>query len=122
VRAQLLTTGAFDIGQLCALRNDPGTQTTEAALQQAGKSVLAINVDGQVVYPAFQFTDQGAPRDEIAAVIEVLQVAGLGPWQTWSWLVEPTGMLSGEVPVELVFTEPSRVTEAVARLAARVQG
>jgi hypothetical protein len=82
-----------------------GPSRGTAALQQAGKSVLAINVDGQVVYPAFQFTDQGALRDEITTLIEVLQVAGLGPWQTWTWLVEPTGMLSGEVPVELVFTD-----------------
>jgi hypothetical protein len=80
VRAQLLATGAFDVDQLCALRNDSSVRATENMTREAGNQVLAITVDGALVYPAFQFNDRGVPRDEISTLIEVLQVAvwGLG--------------------------------------------
>lgn len=119
VRAQLLATGAFDVGQLCALRDDSDLQTTTNMIRLAGNAVLAVAVDGGVVYPAFQFTDRGAPREGVSSLIQVLQDAGLGPWQTWTWLVEPTGMLSGEVPIEMVFIEAERAMRAAARLAER---
>lgn len=121
VRGHLLATGAYDVGQLCSLRNDPGVRATENMIEEAGNPVLVISVDGVVVYPAFQFDDRGEFRDELSPLIEVLRAAGLGAWQTWSWLVEPTGMLSGRVPVEMIFTEPGRALDAAKRLAARVE-
>lgn len=120
VRAHLLATGAFDVDQLGSLRNDPSVRATKHMIEQAGNAVLAVAVDDAVVYPAFQFDDRGVPRDEISNLIELLQASGLGAWQTWSWLVEPTGMLSGGVPVEMIFTEPGRTMNAAMRLAARV--
>lgn len=120
LRAELLATGTFDVSQLCGLRRDPSMQATEHMIRDADKAVLAIAVDGRVIYPAFQFTAQGVPREEISTLIEILQTAGLGSWQAWTWLVEPTPLLSGGVPVEMIFSEPRRAMKAVTRLAARV--
>jgi hypothetical protein len=52
--------------------------------------------------PALQFTERGALKTDLSVHIKELQETGLGPWQTWTWLVMPATLLSGEVPSEFL--------------------
>ncbi|HEY7036897.1 MAG TPA: hypothetical protein VH482_36550 [Thermomicrobiales bacterium] len=70
---------------------------------------------GGVVYPAFQFDDDGQPYPTIAEVIELLAPVAVTPYTIASWLMSPNEFLGDATPMHLLRTErdPQRVlTEA----------
>jgi hypothetical protein len=123
VRNKLLATPLYSHKSLAAVRDEKenATRTTVGRWVNARKA-FTITVNGRTVIPAFQLTDEGTPREDLAPLLDPLMAAGLNGWQLWSWLVEPTGMLSGLVPADAA-ADPktaSRAAKAAARLAARV--
>ncbi len=126
VRNTLLSTPCYSYETLHEVRGDTSVATTRAAVQRARSAgrLVTVTIDGRVVIPAFQLTDQGQPRPELAALIEPLVAAGLSAWGIWTWLVHPTGLISGLIPHEAAH-DPStaaRARRAAERHAAHVRG
>lgn len=111
----------LDVTALSALRGDSGSEVTERWLRQMQDRVLVVQVLDGPMYPKFQFTADGELAEQVSVHVQTLRRAGLGPNQVWSFLTEQAGLLSGAVPVELIRSNPDRVTKAVQRLATRVR-
>ena len=74
---------------------------------------------GARIIPAFQFDAAAAePRPELEPVLQTLIDAGVQSWALWTWLTASTPLLSGEVPEQLVRSNPQRVLRAAQRFAA----
>ena len=117
LQVRLLKSGALDLEALCARRDDPSTAAAEAWAEMQGSAILVLVYAGNLVYPAFQFTDTGDLRPELASHVTVLRDAGLSPWMTWAGLTAPAALLSGDVPEKLLVTDPRRAGRAVQRYA-----
>lgn len=85
--------------------------------------IFAVTHGGTDLYPAFQFGDDGQPRDIIAQVLTIL--AGdpaRTAWQNAFWFVGANGWLDGAAPVERLDPASDRVLEAARQaVAAREQ-
>ncbi|KQX75902.1 hypothetical protein [Aeromicrobium sp. Root472D3] len=119
MQARLLESGVLDLEALRSQRRDPNTAATADWARTQGSAVLVLADAGGPVYPTFQFTDTGDLRPELATHVAVLQDAGLSPWMTWAWLTEPVALLSGDIPEQIMVTNPRRVGRAVQRYADR---
>ena len=86
-------------------------------MRQHGTALLAVVGPQGVVYPAFQFTDAGDVRAELVSHVATLHDAGATPWIVWRWLTEPVSLLSGEIPHEVMRTDPRRAAIATERYA-----
>lgn len=98
------------------LRGDANVVATVAWVRRQGVRVLVVPLDGVGVLPTFQFNARGSLRPELAELVEALQSAGLGPWQTWSFMVSSTGRLSGGMPALVAESDPARAARAVQRM------
>lgn len=79
--------------------------------------VFAVDFQGRLIYPAFQFdVDRGEPRPVLQ---EILAHAGssLDGWQTAVWFTSPNGWLDDQRPVDLLDSEPESVVEASSHVA-----
>lgn len=78
--------------------------------------ILALPTNrGSVVYPAFQFDENGQPYRVIAEIIEILAPVAISPYTIASWLMSPNEFLGNDTPMHVLKTErdPQRVlTEA----------
>jgi hypothetical protein len=120
VHVQLLQSGTVGLRSLSGLRGDLVLAVTIAWVQEQAHSLLSVRHAGEMRYPTFQLTSDGQLRPELARHLRTLRHAGLGAWQTWAWMTTPTALLSGDVPVDVVVTNPGRVDLAVKRLTARL--
>jgi hypothetical protein len=74
---------------------------------------------GGVVYPAFQFDDDGQPFPTIAEVIEILAPVAVTPYTIASWLMSPKPYFEDQSPMQwLKSGRPPRHVVTEARLAA----
>jgi hypothetical protein len=74
---------------------------------------------GGVVYPAFQFDDDGQPFSAIAEVIEILAPVAVTPYTIASWLMSPKPYFEDQTPIQwLKSGRTPRHVVAEARLAA----
>lgn len=124
-RQRLLRTPSYDYETLRGLRGEPTVRATRTAVSRMRAKnqlfTVSATVGRTVVIPAFLLTDACEPRPELQPLLEPLLTAGLGPWQLWTWLTSPTGLLSGQVP-EAVAAEPAtaeRAAVAARRFAAQ---
>jgi len=117
MQAALLDSGALDEAALRDRRGDADLDTTQAWVLQQGTALLAVDGPNGVVYPAFQFTAAGDVRVELAPHVATLQDARVEPWIAWRWLTEPESLLSGEIPQEVMVTDPRRAAIATERYA-----
>lgn len=111
----LLEQGVLTVDELCALRGET-PEVTRASLLSPPQALVVHHGDKELL-PAFQFDDDGAQRPELRDLLHALLAAGRGPWATWTWMLSPTGLLSGQVPAEVAL-EPGqhhRVERAVQR-------
>lgn len=115
LQAQLLGTGVFDDQVLSDLRGDGSPSDTAVWARQQGTRILAVDTGQGRAYPSFQFTPTGDVRPELASSLSVLQDAGLSAWITWAWMTEPTSLLSGAVPHEVLGSDTARGAVAVRR-------
>jgi len=119
LRAALLETPWFTYETLAALRGT-SVDATRYAVHKAQQThrLLVVPVEGRVVVPGFQLTDQGEVRPDIAPLLEPLLAAGMDPWRAWSWLTQPAALTLGRAPAEAV-TDPE-MTELVLHAAVRL--
>lgn len=122
VRSALLSSATLDYAGLGALRGASENATRFAVHKAAERAaLLVVPHDGGTLIPAFQFDAVGEVRAELAPVLEPLLSATMDPWQVWSWLTQPAGLLGGDVPEQLVRDpeEAAVVRHAAVRLAER---
>lgn len=116
-RAALLDTPWFTHRLLAEVRGNKvdATRAWVRRHARAGDVFVVVKHAGRTVIPAFQFTDDGQVRNEIAAVTKILRDSaeeGLTGWEIWAWWTARTGYLSGEIPLDLVEQNPDRVRRA----------
>ena len=84
-----------------------------AARWRADGKIFALDYRGRLLYPAFQFDQQGRPKSIIGKVLAMLGGAA-GPWQTAIWFTSANPWLDGKRPLELLDSKPDRVLDAAA--------
>ena len=84
-----------------------------AARWRADRKIFALDYRSRLLYPAFQFDQQGRPKGIIGKVLAMLGDAA-GPWQTAIWFTSANGWLDGKRPLDLLDSEPDRVLDAAA--------
>lgn len=110
--------GAETYESLSALRDSSESTTRTWVARNRSKGVLfTVEVQGRTLIPRVQLTEAGGLDPQITPLVEPLVSAGLGPWGVWSWLTAPEGRLSGEVPGDVVRSEPARALRAAERYA-----
>ena len=123
LRAELLASDTFTYERLAEVRGT-SVDATRYAVHKAAQqhALLLVPVDERVVVPAFQLTPSGAPRPELAPVLEPLLAAGMDPWRAWAWLTQPAALTLGHAPEQAVTDPdlPDLVVRAAQALAARL--
>ncbi|WP_028656444.1 hypothetical protein [Nocardioides sp. J9] len=120
VRAALLASPCHTYASLAEVRGTSENAARFAVHKAAGRNaLLVVPHEGGTLVPAFQLTDAGELRDELAPVLEPLLAARMDPWQVWAWLTQPAALLGGAVPHEAVRDEEEAaiVRHAAVRLA-----
>lgn len=70
--------------------------------------IMSVNVDDEILYPAFQFNEEtGAIRPVIADLIAEATSASRSESSLELWMVNPTGYLDGKRPVDCLDTPDS---------------
>ena len=82
-----------------------------AARWRAEGKIFAVEHEGSLLYPAFQFDAQGRPRLVVADLLAIL-AAKLGGWQLVLWFASRNGWLDGARPLDLLDDDPDRVLDA----------
>ena len=82
-----------------------------AARWRSDRKIFAIEHQGRLLYPAFQFDEVGRPKAVIGKVLDALG-RGTGPWQTAIWFTTTNSWLDRRKPVDLLEREPDRVIDA----------
>ena len=123
LREALLATPWFSYETLGELRGT-SVDATRFAVHKAAQThrLLVVPVEDRVVVPAFQLTDTGEVRADIAPLLEPLLAARMDPWRAWVWLTQPAALTLGRAPEEAA-TDPAMadlVLHAAIRLAERV--
>ncbi len=123
LRAALLETPWFTYETLAQVRG-ASVDATRYAVHKAEQThrLLLVVVDGRAVVPAFQLTEAGEVRADIAPLLEPLLAASMDPWRAWAWLTQPAALTFGRAPAEAV-ADPEMtdlVRHAAVRLAERM--
>ncbi|SOC50161.1 hypothetical protein SAMN05660748_2901 [Blastococcus aggregatus] len=116
-----LSGGALTLGQLASRRGeqDPDATGDWVAVRRLERSLIAcVLPDRSLVVPAFQLTEAAEPRPELRPLLERLLGAGIDGWTAWTWLTQPSSLLSGEVPERVAVADQERALRASARFAA----
>jgi hypothetical protein len=92
------------------------------ALQLQGLLLTLGSIDGQNLYPAFQFSPSGKPYPEIARTLEIFARAVETPYTIASWLVSPRDNLEDKTPSAWLQAggDPTLFFEAARRAAWRL--
>lgn len=125
VRADLLASPWHSYASLAEVRGSSENAARFAVHKAAERNALLVVAhDGGTLVPAFQLTDGGELRDELAPVLEPLLAARMDPWRVWAWLTQPAGLLGGQVPHEAARDpeEAAIVRHAAVRLAEVARG
>lgn len=119
-RDALLATPMYTYETLQKLRGDSAESTTRTwvARRRAAHELFTVTHNGRALIPAFQLDERGAPRKELQPILETLINVGIAGWSLWTWLTNPTGLLSGHIPEQVARTAPARALRAAQRFAA----
>jgi hypothetical protein len=119
-RNQLLRSGAYTTVALAEVRgDDPASSTTRTWLtrQRQQHRLFTVRHNNNMILPAFQLGPDFEPRPQLVDILQALEPAHLGGWETWTWFTSTTSWLSGARPTDLLDTEPARVATAAQRFA-----
>ncbi len=89
-----------------------GVSSRQAVHQRIARgTLLAMDLTGQTVLPAYQF-DGSTVRREVAHVLKLLRPAQLSDEAVISWLGSPQPELDGVTPADWLGKDPARLYEA----------
>lgn len=84
---------------------------------KVGQLLGCPTVEGRIVFPAWQFRDDGSPVEHLADVLTTLRAGAVSPWTIALWLRAPADELDGQraadwlaagLPYEPVLTAAGR--------------
>jgi hypothetical protein len=76
-----------------------GAPVTRQAVSK--RRLLALKTgSGRVVYPAFQFNEDGSVVDGVADVLKLIEPTQLSSWTIAAWFVSPEDGIEGMQPIE----------------------
>jgi hypothetical protein len=109
--------GALRSHQVAELaRSRASNRAALANRWRAEQRVLAVPVADELLYPGFQFTEEGRPHPAVSPVLMALRSeTSVSDWQAALWFVGANGWLGGRRPVDLLDEEPQAVVEAARR-------
>lgn len=117
-RAQLLQEfGALSGEQIAEERSRAANRHALAARWRKEGRIFGVPYRGQMLYPAFQFDDDGTLRPVISDVLAGLPRDRMSEWEVALWWTAANGALGGERPVDLLEERPQELAEAARRLA-----
>lgn len=116
-RVELLGTPTYTHETLAEVRGAKEAAVRAwVARHRGGGDVVVVKQDGRTILPAFQFTDDGELRPEVARVNRILaEDAEMTGWEKWTWWWARTGLLSGQSPIDVIGVAPARVETAARR-------
>jgi len=120
VRASLLASPWHTYASLAEVRGGSENAARFAVHKAAERNALLVVAhEGGTLVPAFQLTEAGELRDELAPVLEPLLATRMDPWKVWAWLTQPAGLRGGQVPhvAARAAEEAAIVRHAAVRLA-----
>lgn len=119
LRAALLEMPWFTYETLAEVRG-ASVDATRYAVHKAEQThrLVVVTVEGRAVVPAFQLTDDGEIRPDVAPLLEPLLAAKMDPWRAWAWLTQPAALTFGRAPEEAV-ADPE-MTDLVLHAAVRL--
>ena len=79
---------------------------------QEARHLFVVRNRDEVIIPRFFFDETFDPVKGYEPVIRVLEHGRVSSWGMWAWLAGPSRLLGGEVPSQLIATQPERVLEA----------
>ena len=119
LRRSLLAQGALPTTAIAEGRGmKPSTARTWLSRQRKAHRLFTVNLDGETVVPAFLLDDAFEPRDAARPAIEALRSAGEDGWALWAWFATPSAWLGGQIPADVLATDPGKVAESARRRAA----
>lgn len=101
--------------------NKGSNPSQTAAVWRKANRILGLPVGQRTVYPAFQFDEGGRPYPLIKRVLDALP-DDMMPWQTAFWLVSPSSVLDGGLPLDAIRRDDERVVEAARNEASEIIG
>jgi hypothetical protein len=113
-RAGLLTEfGALTATQVAELAGSEAKNTSALAgrWRREGR-LVAVEHQGSVYYPGFQFDSHGRPKAIVAEVLKHLNYPSTTPWQQALWFTTANGWLDGRRPADVLDKEGSAVIAA----------
>lgn len=117
LRQKLLASGYHTYDTLSELRGDSSIEVTRTWVSRRRKrnQLFTVEVQGRTLLPGFQFTETGAPRQELSPILSSLSDRGFSGWQTWAWFYAGNTRLDGQIPVQILDDQPDLVAWAAAR-------
>lgn len=108
-----------DVGQLLGGR----TRQAVSDLAKRGRLLALPNEDGELRFPAFQFSETGRPYPVLAGVLRQFAEVSVSPYTLASWFMTPQALLGRKTPAWWLKTgrDPGLLTEAARRAAARLR-
>jgi hypothetical protein len=90
---------------------------------RASNRVVAVPVGDELLYPGFQFTNEGKAHPAVGAALEALRSdPHTTDWQAALWFASPTSWLEGRRPVDLLDSDPDAVIDAARREVSDIAG
>ncbi len=113
-RRGLVDRGALTIDQLAERRGESQLETL-GRLEEwtAASRIVVVDQAGHQLIPASLLDRDHEPDAFWEPIIEALRDRSVEPWGIWAWIDAPSSFLSGEIPAEVVGTDPDRVRLAL---------
>lgn len=119
---ELLSLG-YETHESLALKKQgpPSSARTWVSRLRKDHRLFTVKLGGQTLVPAVQLDEDGNLREDVSALVQSLSKAGLNGWSLWAWLCNPTGLLSGKIPSEVVAVDRKRAQKAADRYGAEIR-
>jgi hypothetical protein len=105
--------GALTAAQVAELAGSDAKNTSALAgrWRREGR-LVAVEHHGTIYYPAFQFDDDGKPKQAVADVLKQLSDPSVTSWQQALWFTSANGWLDGRRPVDVLDEQGDAVVSA----------
>ena len=122
LRQRLMNDSGYETYESLAILRDSQVSSVRTWVARARErgDLFTVMVKGTTLIPKTQLTTDGQLNAPVTTLVRPLIASGLDEWSIWAWLATSTGLLSGEVPVEVVAQEPERAVRAAERYAAEI--
>jgi len=102
--------GATELAEL----SDPESRGRSATASHwaSARRIFGVELNGQVLYPEFQFDEAGRPRAALAEALEALRTLRLSDWALALWWSTGSEALGWRAPAEVLVEEPEGVVQA----------